>query len=197
VERRGISGLALVILLGIGCAQRGPALTGDGKRETGLAAFGAGLVPSATEERARYAAALGAELAGHLRHLGGVVEASVVIDLPAVDPLRPAPTVPPRPTASVVLVTSAAAPPGIAEEARRLVAGAVTGLSSEAVTVVATPAPTPPAAPALPRVGPFEVAPGSRRALQLTLAAGLLAIAALAGWVFAVEMRRRRDSRPG
>jgi type III secretion protein J len=163
----------------------------------GLAALGAGLVPSATEERARYAAALGAELAGHLRHLGGVVEASVVIDLPVADPLAPAPAVPLRATASVVLVTAEGAAPQIAEEARRLVAGAVTGLPAEAVTVVATPAPRSPVPEAMARVGPFAVAAGSRRALQLTLAGGLLAIAGLAGWVFAIERRRRHDSRPG
>ena len=61
-----------------------------------------GLVPTATEERARYVAALGGELARSLEAIDGVLEARVHLALPerrllAVD------EAPPRPRASVLL----------------------------------------------------------------------------------------------
>ena len=57
------------------------------------------------------------------------------------------------------------------------------------VTVAVEP---PPPVPRLARVGPFEVAAGSRAGLIATLAIGLVAIAGLAAWVAVLALRARR-----
>jgi type III secretory pathway lipoprotein EscJ len=152
------------------------------------------------ERHARADARLGADLAAHLAALPGVADASVVVRTPRIDPLGPlaplAPLAPPAPAgparASVILTLAPGADAAAATDAARAaVVAAVPGLAADAIAVVAA-APPGPARAGLTRVGPFEVDAGSRRPLQLALAAALVAIAALAGWVVALELRRRR-----
>ena len=174
----------------------------------------ASLVPTPAEDLARYQDALGAELAGHVRELGGVLRASVVVSAPRPDPL--APTQPlPRPSASVIVtvvapgIAPAIAPAGITPdiapdiapgEPRRtraeltqaiqhLVAGAVSDLEPARVAVELT-AELLPAAPALTRVGPVSVAASSAQRLRLLLAGMLVTMMAMAAWVIACERQK-------
>jgi type III secretion protein J len=140
--------------------------------------FSAGaLLPSAVEERARFSAALSAELERTLEGLPEVARAYVHLALPPEDPLAAGPRL--RPTASVLVKTRGRA--GVGEsEVRKLVAGAVHDLSPVDVSVVIAPLGAEPAAPALERLGPLQVAHGSRRTLA-TLAASGLALVLLLG----------------
>lgn len=140
------------------------------------------LVPTATEERARYVDALAGEIEGTLETVEGVADARVHLVLPETDPLAPddKPRVPPQ--AAILLKVARGAPPIKETDVQRLVAGSVPALRPEAVAVVMTAAPEPPAAstPTVP-LGPLRVAPGSRGWLLGGLAAALIVLAALAG----------------
>jgi type III secretion protein J len=128
------------------------------------------LVPSPVEERARLAAAHGAELERTLGEWPGVVVARVHVALPVVDPLgiEPARS---RPTASVMLKLKSGA---IAEDqVKKLVAGAVPELQPADVTIIAAPAPGGDEPPALDRFGPVAVARGSRTTLAALAGSGL------------------------
>jgi type III secretion protein J len=153
------------------------------------------ILPSAVEERARLAAALAADLERTLAGLPDVLSARVHLALPDADPLGVAPS-PSAPTASVVL--RVARPLGTTDaELRALVAGAVSGLDPKAVQLVV--AVVPPAAPAgasLARIGPFQVAEGSRRPLVLALGAALALIVVLAAALAAVALRLLGRRRP-
>ena len=72
----------------------------------------ASMIPTATEEKARYLEALGGEIAGHLEGLEGVLVASVIVTAPEDDPLAPPDAPRAHPTASVLvrLRPGAAAP---------------------------------------------------------------------------------------
>jgi type III secretory pathway lipoprotein EscJ len=80
-------------------------------------------------------------------------------------------------SASVLLRHSGATPPVSADDVRRLVAGAVSGLLPEAVAVVMQPvvSPTPNAAAQLAQLGPLSVARSSATQLRI----GFAAVAAL------------------
>jgi type III secretion protein J len=165
----------------------------------------ASLLPSPVEERARLAAALGAELERTLDELPNVVAARVHLALPTDDPLfSEAP--PARATASVLLKSRGPLSVGEAD-VQRLVAGAVPALAAADVSVVMTSlsASDAPAVDssgragqlgALGRVGPFSVARGSRTALATLATSGLVLILLLAlGLVLAAirlgRLRRR------
>jgi type III secretion protein J len=99
--------------------------------------FGKGsLVPSATEERALLIQALSGELARTLEAVDGVLSARVHVVLPGAH--RPGqPPTPAKASAYLRLRAGASARLGLEREAlRALVAGAVEGLSPEAVTLV-------------------------------------------------------------
>ncbi len=70
----------------------------------------------------------------------------------------------------------------------------VANIRADAISISALAAPAPARAAGLTRVGPFEVAARSRGPLLGALAAALIAIAALASWVVALELRRRRPA---
>ncbi len=149
------------------------------------------LVPSANEERARYHAAIAGELAATLERLDGVVDARVHLAMPetrelALDGSRP----PSR--ASVLLKTRHATrldPDGV----RALVAGAVDGLETSAVSVVVVSGGADPArAGSLARVGPFRVARGSASPLTATLVASIFIHIATAGVLVLLVRRGRR-----
>ena len=95
----------------------------------------ASLIPTGTEERARYERAVAGELARTLERLQGVLDARVHLAVPMRDPWAPPDRDPPRPRASVMLRVDGQTPRE--GDVRALVAGAVDGLAPADVTVVA------------------------------------------------------------
>ncbi len=155
-----------------------------------------GLVPTATEERARYVAALGGELARSLEAIDGVLEARVHLALPerrllAVD------EAPPRPRASVLLRHRGTEPPFVTGDVQALVAGAVEDLAAEDVAVVgvATPPPPEPSEGGLVTVGPVTVTRSTAGALK-GLLAGSLALNVVFAVVMGLVLLRRRRAGP-
>jgi type III secretion protein J len=167
---------ALAVLAADGLPRQAPAgygtVYGDGS-----------LVPTETEERARYAWALSGEIEDTLLRVDGTLDARVHLVLPDPDAARDAalggPPAP-RAQASVLLKLAAGAPALSAADVQRLVAGAVPGLLPDDVAVVSTVASTPerPQDP-LTRVGPLWIATGSRGALVAVLATLLLVVVGL------------------
>jgi type III secretion protein J len=157
--------------------------------------FAAGtLLPSPVEDRARYSAALGVELERSLQEIPGVVSARVHLALPPEEPLV-GDAAHARPTASVLIKTSHALALADAD-IKRLVAGAVHGLSTADVGVVIAPAAIDNAAPPYERVGPLRVAHESRTLTAALATSGLVIILLLSlGLVFAAlrlgQLRRR------
>lgn len=147
-----------------------------------------GLVPTATEERARYVAALSGELGASLEAIEGVLDARVHVALPdtrrvTLDEAKP------RPRASVLIKYRGDRAPYDEAAVRALVAGAVQDMTLEDVAVVGVPAgdPPPPRSTNLVRVGPVTVTRGSATALKLILGGAfglnvLLVIALVLVW---------------
>ncbi|MDB4971414.1 MAG: Type secretion bridge between inner and outerrane lipoprotein [Myxococcales bacterium] len=164
---------------------------------------GGSLLPSPVEDRARYGAALAVELERSLEEIPGVVSARVHLALPPEEPLV-GDAAHARPTASVLLKTTQKLALADAD-IKRLVAGAVTGLQSSDVGVVAAAGVVESGAPPLERVGPLRVAHESRMLTATLATSGLVVILLLSlALVFAAlrlgQLRRRlRDlerSRP-
>jgi len=155
---------------------------------------GGTLLPSPVEDRARYGAALAAELERSLEEIPGVVSARVHLALPPEEPLV-GDAAHARPTASVLLKTSQKLALADAD-IRRLVAGAVTGLQSADVGVVVAAGTIEPGAAPLDRVGPLRVAHESRALTAALATSGLAVILLLSlALVFAAlrlgQLRRR------
>jgi type III secretion protein J len=143
----------------------------------------ASLLPSATEQRARYVYALSGELAATLEASDGVLEARVHLVLPERDPLALREPTTERPRASVLLRVRPDVATLSADEVRRLVSGGVRDLEPAQVSVVIRPAATPRAGrpvPALAHVGPLSVTEDSRSTL-LGLLAGVLGLLLVLG----------------
>jgi type III secretion protein J len=144
------------------------------------------LIPSASEERARYLDALSGEIERTLEAVDGVVAARVHLVPAEVDPLGVEPAAAagaPRGAAraAVLLKARAGRAPLAEADVQRLVAGSVPGLEPAAVAVVATAAAELPApAEPLAALGPLRVTPGSRSLLIAALAVVLGVTAALA-----------------
>ncbi len=142
------------------------------------------LVPTATEEKARFVEALGNDIERTLETVEGVVSARVHITLAESDPLA-ADAKPRVPAQAAVLIKAKAGPLLTLKdtEVQKLVAGAVPGLAAEKVAVVVTVAPEFSGGNAAPMTtfGPIRVAPGSRLVLASAFAAllGLVAILAM------------------
>jgi type III secretion protein J len=139
------------------------------------------LIPTASEERARYVDALAGEIERTLESVDGVVSARVHLVLEEADPLAAEgkPRSPAR--AAVLLATRAGRTPLPSDDVQRLVAGSVAGLDPASVAVVTTVAPAPPDETAtFAAIGPLRVTPGSRTLLvgALATAIGLLAVLA-------------------
>jgi type III secretion protein J len=133
------------------------------------------LMPSPVEERARYAAALGAELERTLESMPGVIAARVHLALAADDPLSAAPRT--RPTASVLIKSRASGgAPASEADVRRLIAGAVPTLAADDVSVVFAAAPPDETPPPLDHFGPIRVAHGSRSTATALASASLALI---------------------
>jgi len=162
--------------------------------EPGLAeVFGhGGLVPTATEERARYIAALGGDLALSIEAIDGVLDARVHVALPdAREAPLDAPS--PRPRASVLIKYRRGRAPYDPQSIRALVAGAVQGMEAADVAVVGVPAPRArrPRA-SLVRIGPVAVTRASAPALKAILGGALVMDVVLALALVLVLARRRR-----
>jgi len=158
-----------------------------------------GLLPSAAAERARYAAALAAELERTLEAMPGVTAARVHLALPVEDPFAAGDGARARPTASVLLKMRK---PDLDPDAvRKLVAGAVPTLAPADVNVLAAAAPADDAPPPLVELGPVRIARGSRATLLAVAASGLGLILLLSLlWVRAavqVAALRRRAGEAG
>ncbi len=101
---------------------------------------GSALIPSRTEEKAKYIRALQGEIENMLKTLPDVVEARVIIVMPDQDVVRDLHHAAPKATASVAVVynpiDSKGSAPVKAEEVKYLVASAVEDLSTSGVTVV-------------------------------------------------------------
>jgi type III secretion protein J len=151
----------------------------------------AGLLPTPTEERARYAEALAGEIATTLERCDGVLAARVHLVLPEPDPLAVdgKPRVPAQ--AAVLLKLRSGPPAAVAEpDVQKLVAGSVPGLLPAAVSVVVTTAAVPGAPPtALVALGPLRLTPDSRTAL---LVVGAVALGVLVGLALLVLLLARR-----
>ncbi|MDB4980523.1 MAG: Type secretion bridge between inner and outerrane lipoprotein [Myxococcales bacterium] len=151
------------------------------------------LIPTPSEERARYIDALAGELERTLEAVDGVVSARVHLVLEDNDPLaQPSADGKPRSPAraAVLLATGAGRTPMGREDVQKLVAGSVAGLDVGAVAVVFTTAPAAPEGePTMTAVGPLRVTPGSRGLLIAGLAAGLGLLGVLAGLLIMTARR--------
>jgi type III secretion protein J len=140
------------------------------------------LIPTPSEEHARYLDATAGEIERTLETVDGVVSARVHLVLEETDPLAVdgKPKSPAR--GAVLLKARPGATPIAAADVQRLVAGSVAGLDAAAVAVVITPAADPGevAATTLAPLGPLRMSPGTRPLLVGGLAAALLLLALLA-----------------
>jgi type III secretion protein J len=94
-----------------------------------------GMIPTATEEKARLLVGISGEISRALKSVSGVVDAHVLVVLPESSPLLDkSERVPP--TASVLIKYRGAETPLSDEDVRKLVARAVEGLQPENVAVV-------------------------------------------------------------
>jgi type III secretion protein J len=162
--------------------------------EPGVAeVFGEGsLVPTPTEERARFVAATSGEIARSIESIDGVLDARVHIALADTSSLVfDAPRPPPR--ASVLVRYRGDVAPYDESAVRRLVAGAVDGLDEASIAVVgvATPA-APPVSERMTHLGPISVTRGSATTLKLVLG-GMLGSNLVLAAVLAVVLTRRRQ----
>jgi type III secretion protein J len=150
-----------------------------------------GMIPSATEEHARYLKALAGEIAAQLERFDAVVDASVIVTMPVPDPLAPPDLAKGKPSAAVLLRLRAGATPPGEDSIRRLVAGAVEGLAADGVAIVSEAMPRPPeATPAFTTLAGIHVARASRPALVGLLAGALALILAMGGWMLLGARRR-------
>jgi type III secretion protein J len=148
------------------------------------------LIPSTSEERARYVDALAGELEHTLQEVDGVVSARVHLVLEETDPLAvdAKPRTPAR--AAVLLAVGPGRTPLPEADVQRLVAGSVPGLDPAAVAVVVTIAPAATQAQAtFASVGPLRVAPGSRALLVAGLLVALGVLGLMAGLLLLTARR--------
>ena len=153
-----------------------------------------GLVPTATEEQARYVAALGGELSASIETMEGVLDARVHIALPdrrrvSLDDSQP------QARASVLIKYRGESPPYDDAAIRALVSGAVQRLSTDDVAVVGVSTPVlSTTARRLVSVGPFTVTRGSASGLRMALAGALVLHLILAALLVLVVMRRKQST---
>jgi type III secretion protein J len=158
------------------------------------------LLPTPTEERAKYVEALSGEIVRTLETVDGVARARVHLVLPEADPLAQALTMDGRPKvaaqAAVLLKTRAGSQPIAEAEVRRLVAGSVTGLEPAAVAVVFTAAPeTSRVTCALVPYGPLRLTATSRTIVVTVVAVASVLLGVLAVLVLLMARRLARDAR--
>ena len=141
------------------------------------------LIPTPSEERARYLDATAGEIERTLETVDGIVSARVHLVLEETDPLAIDAKPKSAARAAVLLKARPGAAPIAAADVQKLVAGSVAGLDATAVTVVVTSAADPgeaTAAAALAPLGPLRMSPGTRPLLVGAVVAALLVLALLA-----------------
>jgi type III secretion protein J len=149
------------------------------------------LIPSPSEERARYLDATAGEIERTLETVDGVVSARVHLVLEENDPLAVDGKQKTAARAAVLIKARGGPAPINDEDVQKLVAGSVAGLDPAAVGVVVTPAADPgeASAAALAPVGPLRITTGTRPLLLGALAAGLLLLAVLAALLLITARR--------
>lgn len=158
-----------------------------------LDAVGQGsLVPSRAAEHAQFLAGLAGDLESSLLGIDGVLSARVHLQVPEPDPLHS--SSPEKATASVLIGHRGATPPLANDAVARLVAGGVSGLASDHVSVVqmARPARAEAGEARLRHVGPLAVAQSSLRPLQLGFGALILLVLAQAALVLVLVAKLSR-----
>ena len=140
------------------------------------------LIPTPSEERARYLDATAGEIERTLETVDGVVNARVHLVLEETDPLAVDAKPKSAARAAVLLKARPGAAPIAAADVQKLVAGSVAGLDAAAVSVVVTAAaaPTEETTAALAPLGPLRLSPGTRPLLIGAVVAVLLVLALLA-----------------
>jgi type III secretion protein J len=156
-----------------------------------------GLVPSPEAERAAHVLAISSQIERTLAAVDGVHDARVHLDIPIADPLLASlggDAKLPKPTASVLIRHRSASAPISAEDVKKVVAGAVSQLSPEAVAVVFVPVPKAQTAGdrELAHLGPVAVTRGSLPTLRAIAIGLLVTLALLGGAVLALAVRLRR-----
>jgi type III secretion system YscJ/HrcJ family lipoprotein len=163
-----------------------------------LDALGDGsMVPSRASEHARFIAGTAGDLERSLRSVEGVLSTRVHLAVPTKDPLaiddqRTAPS------ASVLVKYRGETPPLTEDDVKRLIAGAVTGLSAEDVSVVAQQIAAPPPTPdqQLVRLGPVTTTRASLGAFKTMLGVGAALNVLLIGAVLLLWTRLRQTRTP-
>ncbi|HEX2659978.1 MAG TPA: secretion protein [Polyangia bacterium] len=150
------------------------------------------LIPTASEERARYLRATAAELERTLETADGIVSARVHLVVEDPDPLALETKPRTGARAAVLIKTAPRRSPLTEADIQKLVAGGVPGLEPQAVAVVSILAPAAPEtrSGALAAIGPFRVTPASRGPLIAVFAVALATIGVLGALLF-VTLRRR------
>jgi type III secretion protein J len=159
-----------------------------------------GLVPSPEAERAARILGISSQIERTLAAVDGVHDARVHLDIPVSDALLAAvggEDKLPKPTASVLIRHRSSSPPMSAEDVKKIVAGAVSGLSPESVAVVFVPVPKAQTAGdrEIAHLGPVAVTRGSLPTLRV-IAIGVLVTLALLGaavLLLAVRLRRAKE----
>ncbi|RAL24917.1 hypothetical protein DL240_01530 [Lujinxingia litoralis] len=170
--------------------------------ESGFGDFypGAGLIPTAQEERVVLQYATAQEIRTSLLKIDGVVDAHVHLVLPQKARVQLSNAPRPEPRASVLVRWRTLEEEGPAvgpDEIRALVAGAVEELQPDQIEVVMTRVQMPPAQEReaiFAEVGPLIVAPQSAALVRaLIVGMGLMIMALSAGLVVLVVRRRRQE----
>jgi type III secretion protein J len=158
------------------------------------------LIPTASEERARYLDALGGEIERTLETVDGVVSARVHLVLEQDDPLAVEPKPRTAARAAVLLKARGGRTPLSETDVQKLVAGSVPGLQPSAVAVVVTGAAAPDADQTAPgplaAVGPLRVTSGGRPWLVAAIVVGLAVVALLAVLLMLTARRLAAASAP-
>lgn len=151
------------------------------------------LVPSRTAEHAKLVVGTAGDLERSLRAVDGVIGARVHLAVPSQAPFEGGEK-PEQATASVLIRHRGATPPMAARDVQNLVAGAVTGLAPEKVSVVQTPVVLPPRTheKELSRLGPITVTRASLNPLRIGVGIVLLVNLVLIGLLLALWARGRR-----
>ena len=148
------------------------------------------LIPTPSEERARYLEALGGEIERTLETADGVVSARVHLVLEETDPLAVDSKPRTAARAAVLLKVRGGHAPLPEGDVQKLVAGSVPGLDPAAVAVVLTSAPeTAEAEGSLAALGPLRVSSASRPLLIAAVVVGLALLAVMAALLLLTARR--------
>ena len=149
------------------------------------------LIPTPSEERARYLNATAGEIEKTLETIDGVVSARVHLALEERDPLALDDKPREGSRAAVLLKARPGAAPVAERDVQKLVAGSVAGLEPEAVGVVVTAAVEPQEAghASLAPLGPLRITAGTRPVLIAVLIGALALLAVLAALLLVLARR--------